>query len=135
MSTITVQLPEPLARQLRESNVPEQKLHEIIVAALQQWLGAWAKRDHTDQPLPAERTDAARDHEYFRRLLKEAYGDTPPSDDDPFVDGMTRGEYLALSDEDEKSLWNKWFVEELDKTLADNVTEKVTYGNVDAIPA
>ena len=31
--------------------------------------------------------------------------------DEPFVDGMTLGEYLALSDEAQQKLWDKWHAE------------------------
>jgi len=131
MSTITIQLPEPLTRRLRENDVPEQTVQTVVVDALQRWLDARVKRECVAQPLPAEREgEVTEEHEYFRRILMEMYGGVSPSDDEPFADGLTRGEYFALSDEERTALWNEWYAEELDKAEDDAYDVRP-----DAVPA
>ena len=50
--------------------------------------------------------------EYFRRELLARRGGKPPASDEPFIGGLTYGEYLALSEEEEDVFWNKLFTEE-----------------------
>jgi hypothetical protein len=39
----------------------------------------------------------------------------PPKPEEPFIGGLTYGEYLALSEEDEATFWDRLFqAEELD---------------------
>ncbi|MEM7131265.1 MAG: hypothetical protein AAF702_33420 [Chloroflexota bacterium] len=40
--------------------------------------------------------------------VMEALDQKPLSSDAPFFDGLTLGEFLALSDDDQSALWNKW---------------------------
>ena len=117
MSTITIRLPEPLTRRLRENDVHEQTVRTVVVEALQRWLDARVKRARSTQPLPTERAgEATGKHEYFRRILMEMYSGVPPLDDEPFTKELTRREYFALSEEEDKALWDKWYAEEMDKT-------------------
>jgi hypothetical protein len=50
--------------------------------------------------------------EYFRRELLARRGGKPPAPDEPFIGGLTYGEYLALSEEEEAAFWDKLFTEE-----------------------
>ena len=47
--------------------------------------------------------------EQLRQEILEAKGDAPPSDEDLFIGGLTVGEYLALSDEEQEKLWNELY--------------------------
>jgi len=134
--TITIQLPEPLSRRLRENDVPEQAVRTVVIDALQRWLDARMRRERV-VPFSAEHEgEVPEGHEYFRRILIKMHGGVSPSDDELFVEGLTRGEYLALSEEEEKALWDKWFAEELDKVFAEEPAEdKAYYANADAVPA
>lgn len=42
--------------------------------------------------------------EKLRQEMLEARGGVPPSNEDPFIGGLTVGEYLALSDEEQEEL-------------------------------
>ncbi len=48
--------------------------------------------------------------EHFRRVLSRKRG-TPLALDEPFLGGLTYGEYLALSPEAEDALWERLFAE------------------------
>jgi len=50
--------------------------------------------------------------EYFRRELLARREGKPPASDEPFIGGLTYGEYLALSEEEEDAFWDKLFTEE-----------------------
>ena len=50
--------------------------------------------------------------EYFRRELLARRGGKPPASDEPFIGGLTYGEYLALSEKEEAAFWDKLFTEE-----------------------
>lgn len=47
--------------------------------------------------------------EQLREKILEARGGVPPSDEDPFIGGLTVGEYLALSDEEQEELWDELY--------------------------
>lgn len=47
--------------------------------------------------------------EQLRQEILEARSGVPPSDKDPFIGGLTVGEYLALSDEEQEKLWDEWY--------------------------
>jgi hypothetical protein len=44
--------------------------------------------------------------------LLDRRGGKPPAPDEPFIGGLTYGEYLALSEEEEAAFWDKLFQEE-----------------------
>lgn len=120
MDTLTIRLPESLTRQLREREVAEKTVRESTVEALQRWLD-----NHFEQEKFGD----------LKRQIRELCGDTPPSDDEIFVDGMTRGEYLALSEEENKALWDKWYAEELDKIWWNDAEDKVYEIRSSVVPA
>ncbi len=49
--------------------------------------------------------------EHFRRVLARKRGGTPLALDEPFLGGLTYGEYLALSPQAEDALWERLFAE------------------------
>lgn len=50
--------------------------------------------------------------EYFQSELLARRGGEPPAQDEPFIGGLTYGEYLALSEEEETAFWDELFAEE-----------------------
>jgi len=50
--------------------------------------------------------------EYFRRELLARRGGKPPTMDEPFIGGLSYGEYLAFSEEEEAAFWDGLFAEE-----------------------
>ena len=60
--------------------------------------------------------------------MLEARGAVPPSDEDPFIGGLTVGEYLALSDEEQEKLWDELYAKasaELDKEDYEHPVQQV----------
>ena len=49
--------------------------------------------------------------EHFRKQLLEMRGEVAPSPDEEFIGGLTYGEYLKLSEEEEERFWEKLFSE------------------------
>jgi hypothetical protein len=47
--------------------------------------------------------------EQLRQEILEARDGVPPSDEDPFIGGLTVGEYLGLSDEEQEELWDELY--------------------------
>jgi hypothetical protein len=68
-----------------------------------------------EQPSVPARAPQETTEEYFRRIILDMRGGVPLSPDEPFVDGMTLGQYFALSDEERDALWDKWENEEWEK--------------------
>lgn len=59
-------------------------------------------------PLPEEIAEVVA---YFRARMR-ARETAPPSLDDEFIGGLTYSEYFALSEEEEKALWDDVFADE-----------------------
>jgi hypothetical protein len=43
----------------------------------------------------------------LRQEILEARGGVPPSDDEPFIGGLTRGEFYRLPEEEQKAIWDE----------------------------
>ncbi len=106
MNALIIVVPPPLAEKLRERKVADEKINQTVADALWKPL---------EQPSIPPRKPNETTNEYLRRIILEMRGGVPLSLDDPFVEGMTLGQYLALSEEEEKALWDKWEAEEWDK--------------------
>lgn len=64
-----------------------------------------------EKPTPA-RWDEAELREYFLKRMEELGGESRPmQDDDPFLGGLTVREYLELSDEEDKAMWDRLYAE------------------------
>lgn len=50
--------------------------------------------------------------EYFRRELLARRGGKPPVPDEPFIGGLTYGEFMSLSEDEEAAFWDELFTEE-----------------------
>lgn len=50
--------------------------------------------------------------DYFRHELLVRRGGEPPTLDEPFIGGLTYGEYLALPEEEEAAFWDELFAGE-----------------------
>lgn len=61
--------------------------------------------------LASEQREEADAIEYFRQLALEMSGGVTPSLQDEFLEGLTYEEYFALSEEEEKALWDRIFAE------------------------
>jgi len=80
---------------------------ELLNVLLQQLKGGGEERDsHLRQQALAIR----------ERLLEQArYEAHPPlADDTPFLAGLTWGEYMALSEEEQEHIWNAQFTMDID---------------------
>ncbi|MEK7278187.1 MAG: hypothetical protein AAB427_12625, partial [Chloroflexota bacterium] len=75
------------------------------VSELAQRLNAMQARDFVLSPEADE----------FWRKQVEAQGGPPPSLDDPFIDGITVRQYVALSEPEQAAIWDRLYAEELDK--------------------
>ena len=60
------------------------------------------------------------------RLLEQArYEARPPlADDTPFVAGLTWGEYVALSEEEQEQIWNAQFTMDIDDFEEEEILER-----------
>ncbi len=59
-----------------------------------------------EKPAPARKWDEAELREYFKKKLEELGGEARPMrDDDPFLGGLTVGEFFALPDEEQEAIW------------------------------
>ena len=45
--------------------------------------------------------------EQLRQEILEAGGGVPPSDDEPFIGGLTRGEFYRLPEEEQEAIWDE----------------------------
>jgi hypothetical protein len=58
--------------------------------------------------------DARKNVEILKKELLAAIGGKPLSPDEPFLDGLTLGEYLDLPEPEQARLWDKWTHIDLD---------------------
>lgn len=65
-----------------------------------------------EKPVPAKKWDEAELRAYFLKKMEEL-GEGLPSlkEDEPFLGGLTVREYLELSDEEDKALWDRLYTE------------------------
>ncbi len=101
---------ERMARLIREMSAEEKGYLVYLVPELREV-----------EPLKPSEPSLRPSEEFLEQLrqeILEARGGVPPSDEDPFIGGLTVGEYLALSDEEQEELWDELYAQastELDK--------------------
>jgi hypothetical protein len=65
--------------------------------------------------------------EQLRQEILEARGGVPPSDDEPFIGGLTRGEFYRLPEEEQEAIWDKVWAQaeaEVEKSIEANYRER-----------
>lgn len=72
-----------------------------------------------------------------RSELQKMLGYQPLTGDEPFMEGLTLNEYLALPEEEQARLWNKWegFLYDLDEVELQNPNIDTSEALRDAVPA
>jgi len=91
-----------------------QKVAEVISLLTREELAQLVKlvpQLQKNQPMPRLAEDVSA-VEHFRGELLARRGGTPPARNKTFIGGLTYGEYLALSEEEEATFWDKLFAEE-----------------------
>jgi len=123
MITIPLQLPDELAQQV----IPlQERLPEIIELGLRHWRkhatsdrrvkrtrrlsGVIAPdlRQLEHRPSARTVTEASANVAAFRDEVLAALGSQRLSPDEPLLNGLTLGQYDALSDDEKASLWDRW---------------------------
>ena len=92
---------ERVARIIREMSAEEKRYLVYLVPELREV-------EPLEPPKPSLRP-SEEFLEQLRQEILEARGGVPPSDEDPFIGGLTVGEYLALSDEEQEELWDELY--------------------------
>lgn len=111
MSDLRIVVSTDLVQQLEAQKIPRAMIRKAVTDNVIQTLQELAKNAPARKPKSGETAN-----EYFRRIMLEQTGSKPPPLDEPFLkNGMTRSEYLAMSDGQEKALWDKWHEEEWKK--------------------
>jgi len=102
MTEIKYRMPvERVARIIREMSAEEKRYLIYLVPELREV-----------EPLKPSEQPLRPSEEFLEQLRQEilkAKGGAPPSDEDLFIGGLTVGEYLALSDEEQERLWNELY--------------------------
>lgn len=104
MRDLTIVVSTELVQQLEARQIPRATIRKAVTDNVIKTLQELAEKPPARKPKSGETAN-----EYFRRVMLEQTGGKPPPLDEPFLkNGMTRGEYLAMSEEQEKALWDKW---------------------------
>ena len=93
MNELRVKLPSRLVNQLRERKIGDRKIHDAVTGALWHLIH--------EPPSPPEKP-GEKFSDYVVRAAKEM------RENAPYVGNMTWKEWMALSDEEQEALWNKW---------------------------
>ncbi|MBI4673275.1 MAG: hypothetical protein HY741_16610 [Chloroflexi bacterium] len=99
MSDLKIVVPARVYDQLQANKVSMTVIRQAVIKTLERL----AETPRRREPKPGETAN-----EYFRRIILERRGGVPPSPDEPYVKGMTRAQYFALSDQERSALWDKW---------------------------
>ena len=119
MGDFRIVVPPHVVRQLSQRKVKNKAIRDSVVKALAE-LAA--------EPAEHEAESNADAVEEFRQIVLDLRGGAPPSLDEPFADGLTLGQWLALSDEEQDALWEKWEEKEwkkLEKKYGEGVDVKL----------
>jgi hypothetical protein len=90
---------ERVARIIREMSAEEKGYLVYLVPEL---------REVEPLKLPEQPLRPSKEFlEQLRQEMLEARGGIPPSDDEPFIGGLTRGEFYRLPEEEQEAIWDK----------------------------
>lgn len=106
MSDLRIQVPARVYDRLQANNISMTTIRQAVIKTLEEL----AEKSRVREPKTGETAN-----EYFRRIILERRGGVSPSPDEPFLKGMTRAEYFALSDSERDALWKKWDKEAWDE--------------------
>ena len=90
---------ERVARIIREMSAEEKRYLVYLVPELREV----EPLKPAEQPLRPSKEFLAQ----LRQEILEARGGVPPSDDEPFIGGLTRGEFYRLPEEEQEAIWDK----------------------------
>lgn len=124
MSDLRIQVPARVYDRLQANKISLTTIRQAVIKTLEEL----AEKPHARKPRAGETTN-----EYFRRIILERRGGVLPSPDEPFLKGMTRAQYFALSDSERDALWKKWDREAWDEI--DREERKRTNGKADKNPS
>jgi hypothetical protein len=90
---------ERVARIIREMSAEEKGYLVYLVPEL---------REVEPLKLPEQPLRPSKEFlEQLRQEMLEARGGIPPSDDEPFIGGLTRGEFYRLPEEEQEAIWDE----------------------------
>lgn len=123
MSDLQIIVPAQLVRQLDKKNIPQEKILETVtrtvIRALEE-LAVGAPAPH-DKPNKTNNTS-------LRAGVGARASSSTPSMNDPFIGGLTVGEWLAMTDAEQEQVWTKLEEKEwkkLEKKYGDGVDVKL----------
>jgi hypothetical protein len=90
---------ERVARIIREMSAEEKGYLVYLVPELREM-----------EPLKPPEQPLRPSEEFLEQLRQEilrARGGVPPSDDEPFIGGLTRGEFYHLPEEEQEAIWDE----------------------------
>jgi hypothetical protein len=90
---------ERVARIIREMSAEEKRYLVYLVPELREV----KPLKPPEQPLRPSEEFLAQ----LRQEILEARGGVPPSDDEPFIGGLTRGEFYRLPEEEQEAIWDE----------------------------
>jgi hypothetical protein len=90
---------ERVARIIREMSAEEKRYLVYLVPELREV----EPLKPPEQPLRPSKEFLAQ----LRQEMLEARGGVPPSDDEPFIGGLTRGEFYRLPEEEQEAIWDE----------------------------
>jgi len=90
---------ERVARIIREMSAEEKRYLVYLVPELREV----EPLKPAEQPLRPSKEFLAQ----LRQEMLEARGGVPPSDDEPFIGGLTRGEFYRLPEEEQEAIWDE----------------------------
>lgn len=106
MSDLRIQVPARVYDRLQANKISLTTIRQAVIKTLEEL---------AEKPRPPAPKAGETANEYFRRIILERRDGVPPPPDEPFLKGMTRAQYFALSDNERDALWKKWDKEAWDE--------------------
>lgn len=103
MSELRIVVPTRLRRKLEQRNFSQASILKAVKKPILDALEALAEN------APPSAIKAAGTHrEHVRQVILEMRNGVPPALGEPFMGGLTLGQWLALSDSEQEKMWEKW---------------------------